>query len=139
VRKFYAARNVAGTWIFDQEHSQLSSPPPLHWVQHVSTDRGRIRVLEEITRSTGLTKVEVDAAPDGEFYPVSGSLIVDEISYSIEGTNINGIGRKGGIVSLRETLTSPAPDNMTVSLSVLMNGKEIPLGVAYFRRQMTPS
>ncbi len=129
----------AGTWIFDQEHSQLNSPPPLHWVQRVSTDHGRIRVTEEITRSTGLTKVEVDAAPNGEFYPVSGSPIADEISYSIEGTKINGIGRKGGIVSLRETLASPAPDLMTVSLSVLVNGKEVPLGVAYFRRHDDPS
>jgi hypothetical protein len=32
-----------------------------------------------------------------------------------------------------------APDIMTVSLSVLMNGKEVPLGVAYFRWHDDPS
>jgi hypothetical protein len=91
----------AGTWIFDRETSRLQSTPPLRWVQRVKTNDGRLQVEEEITRSTETIKVEVDAFPDGTFYPVSGSPIADEISYVIEGQSIIGLGRKNGAVSLK--------------------------------------
>jgi hypothetical protein len=128
--------SFTGTWIFDAENSQLTSSSPLHWVQRVNTTGGRIRVHEEITRSTELVTTNVDASPDGKFYPVNDSPIADEISYTIEGNEIAGIGRKAGAISLREKLSLLNNDEMTMALTVIMNGKEIYLGVAHFNREM---
>jgi hypothetical protein len=69
--------SFTGTWIFDAENSQLTSSSPLHWVQRVKTTGGRIQVHEEIIRSTGLVTTNVDASPDGKFYPVNDSPIAD--------------------------------------------------------------
>jgi len=133
---FMPLESFTGTWIFDSENSQLTSSSPLHWVQLVNTTGGRIQVHEEITRSTGLVTTNVDASPDGKFYPVNGSPIADEISYTIEGCEIIGIGRKAGAISLREKLSLVNSDKMTMGLTVIMNGKEIYLGVAHFKREM---
>jgi len=127
----------AGTWVFDKESSQLNSPPPLHWVQHICTSNGRIQVKETITRSTETTTVEVDAAPDGTFYPIVGSPVADEISYLIEGDSIIGLARKNGAISLRETINLSEPKTMKLSMTLVINSKEIVLGTARFR-QVSP-
>jgi hypothetical protein len=48
--------------------------------------------LLELGTGTGL-------ALDGAFYAVSGSPVADEISYTLEGDSIHGIGRKNGAVN----------------------------------------
>jgi hypothetical protein len=128
--------SFTGTWIFDAENSQLTWSSPLHWVQHVNTAGGRIQVHEEITRSIGLVSMSVDASPDGKFYPVNGSPIADEISYTIEGNEIIGVGRKAGAISLREKLSLVNNNKMAMGLTVIMNGKEIYLGIAHFNREI---
>jgi hypothetical protein len=129
-----SASLFAGTWIFDSELSRLNSTPPLKWIQRVKTNDGRLQVEEEITRSAETIKVEVDAFPDGTFYPVTGSPIADEISYVMEGQSIIGLGRKNGAVSLREIINFPEPQTMTMTMTLVMNGKEISLGTASFRQ-----
>jgi hypothetical protein len=64
----------------------------------------------------------VDASPDGKFYPVNDSPIADEISYTIEGNEIAGIGRKAGAISLREKLSLLNNDKMTMALTVYPSG-----------------
>jgi hypothetical protein len=124
----------AGTWVFERELSQLNSPPPEQWIQHISTNNDRIQVKETITRSTETTTVEVDAAPDGAFYPVIGSPVADEISYSIDGNSIIGLARKSGVISLRETIDFSETKIMTMSMTLVINSKEIVLGTAHFRK-----
>lgn len=126
---------LSGTWIFDPGSSQLTSPPPLEWVQGVQIEGGRIRVQERITRASGTATVEVDAALDGEFYEVRGSPVADEISYILEGDSIHGTGRKNGAVLFREVIRSLVPDQMTLTMVLLINGKEVPLGTARFLRK----
>ncbi len=77
-------------------------------------------------------RVFVDAAPDGEFYPVAGSPGADTISYTVEGTIITGIGKKNRADSLRERLVFSPSGKMTMTYSVLMNSKEVASGVAVF-------
>ncbi len=77
-------------------------------------------------------QVSVDAAPDGEFYPVTGSPGADTIAYTVEGAIITGVGRKNGADSLRERLVFSQSGKMTMTSSVLMNSKEVASGVAVF-------
>lgn len=79
--------------------------------------------------------VEVDAVPDGNFYPVKGSPIADEISYQFEKNVITGVGRKGGSLSFRETITLAEPRKLRVELYLELGAKEIPLGTAHFEKQ----
>ena len=116
----------SGAWDFDPGASELKSPPS-RWRQIIESQDTRIRVREEISRETGDLIVEVDAALDGEFYPVKGSPLVDEISYRLEGQSIHAIGRKQGVVVLRETVGLSASDMLQLSMWVSMGGKEIPL------------
>jgi len=129
--------HFSGTWVFDKDESELNSQPPLRWIQRISITDDRICVQEEITRTTEVTIVEVDAIPNGDFYPVKGSPIADEISYVVQGSSIQGVARKAGVVSLRETLSVSDLGQMSMNLTLLINGKEIPLGVARFRKDQT--
>jgi hypothetical protein len=123
----------SGIWNFDQDISELKSPP-LQWKQTIQIEGDRVRVEEQITRETGHSAVEVDAAFNEEFYEVKGSPLVDEISYLFDGESIHGTGRKEGAVVLREIISLPTPDILRLSMHLFLNGKEIPLGEALFRR-----
>ena len=74
----------AGTWDFDPSTSELKFPPS-HWQQIIDIQHVRIGIREEISRETGDLIVEVDAVLDGEFYPVKGSPLVDEIRIAFMG------------------------------------------------------
>ena len=124
----------SGVWVFDSERSALNTPPPISWVQHVSAADGRLHIREEIVREAGTIVVEVDAFPDGNFYPVRGSPVADEISYLVAGSTITGVARKAGAVSLRETIDFSIRDVMAMKLIFVLNEKEIPLGIAYFQK-----
>ena len=127
---------LEGTWVFDAEASHLPSAP-IDWVQRIRIDGERLHIQEEITRSSGVNRVEVDAIPNGEFYTVTGSALVDEIAYQVNGSTITGIGRKAGITTLEETVTLSESYRMTIDISVLASGKHIPLGKAHFKKQET--
>ncbi|QEE30496.1 hypothetical protein FTW19_22420 [Terriglobus albidus] len=124
----------AGTWDFDPSASELTSSPS-HWKQIIDIQGKRIHIREEISRETGDLIVEVDAVLDGEFYPVKGSPLVDEISYRLDGQSIHAIGRKQGVVVLREIVGLSAAGMLQLSMWLTMSGKEIPLGHASFRRK----
>lgn len=91
-------------------------------------------VKEEIIRNAGCSVVEVEAAFDGKFYRVDGSPLVEEIAYALEGESIHGTGRKQGNVVLREVVCLPTPDTLSLTMTIFMGGKELPLGTAIFRR-----
>ncbi len=124
---------LEGKWIFDEQDSQISSPPT-SWIQQIAFDGNRIRVREHISRLTGSTTVALNAVPDDGFFPVAGSPIADEISYSIEGDVLVGIGRKQGVISFREVISLSELGRMEAEISFVIGAKEVKLGVARFKR-----
>jgi len=125
--------SFSGTWIFDPSASNLTSSPR-EWQQIIRVEGDNVSVREEIDRDSGRSVVEVLAAFDGGFYEVKGSPFVDEIAYTFESERIQGTGRKQGVVVLREIVTLLGPDTLSLMLTIIMGGKEIPLGSAIFRR-----
>lgn len=127
--------SFSGTWIFEPQHSQLFAPVPLGWVQRVHLENNRIAIREEITRKTGTSTVEVNASVDGAFYPVHGSPIADEIAYWWDNGTLHGSGHKDGAEFLRESIHLSDANRMIVNMLLLIDGKEVPLGTAHFRRE----
>ncbi len=123
----------AGTWTFDKQSSRITSPP-IEWVQHIEADEEQIRIQEHIIRLTGTASVVIHAKPDGMFYPVTGSPIADEISYSVQEATIVGVGRKQGVTSFQEVISLPEPAIMEAEISLGMSEKEVRSGIARFRR-----
>jgi hypothetical protein len=123
----------SGIWNFDQDISELKSPPS-QWKQTIQIEGDRVRIEEQITRDTGRSAVEVNAVFNEEFYEVKGSPLVDEISYLFDGESIHGTGRKESAVVLREIISLPTPDILRLSMRLFLDGREIPLGEALFRR-----
>lgn len=125
-----------GMWVFDREQSQLSIPLPLRWIQQIEITGTRIQVREEITRPDGSAMlVKIDAASDGEFYPVTGSPAADEISYVVNGACISGVARKNGVDSIREHMEFSDFGKMTMTFSILMNSKIVAPGIARFTKR----
>ncbi len=97
-------------------------------------ENGRLRVDEEITRASGIIRIQVDAALNGAFHSFSGSPIADEIAYRMEGKAIVGTARKNGMVSLCEIMTLPEPRVMAMRVDLIVEGRSIELGSARFNR-----
>jgi hypothetical protein len=123
----------SGLWNFDRNASELKSPPA-QWRQTIQAAGSRVSVREEITRESGCSVVEVSGAFDGEFYHVEGSSLVEEIAYTFKGQFIQGTGRKQGAVVLSEVVSLVDPDTLNIAMTIFVNGKELPLGNAVFRR-----
>ena len=123
----------SGTWRFDSSVSKLKSPPT-EWHQTIKVKGSGVSVREESVRDAGCSVVEVEGAFDGRFYRVEGSPLVDEIAYTFERESIHGTGRKQGNVVLREVVSLPNPDTLNLAMTIFMGGKELPLGIAVFRR-----
>lgn len=100
----------------------------------IRVEGSRISVREEITRESGCSVVEVPGAFDGEFYRVEGSPLVEEIAYTLEGESIRGTGRKQRAVVLHEVANLSDPDTLNLAVTIVLGGKELPLGNAVFRR-----
>ncbi|HKW99100.1 MAG TPA: hypothetical protein VJN43_15275 [Bryobacteraceae bacterium] len=122
-----------GIWIFDTVRSNLSTPAPRSWTQTIEIHGDDIQVREEIARHDGSqTIVAVRARFDGADYPVTGSPAADAIAYRRIGTHqIAGAGKKGGIVSLRETVEI-AGGRLRLTYSLYSAGREVASGVAVF-------
>jgi len=123
----------SGVWSFDRSASELKSPP-VEWRQTIQAGDSRVSVREEITRESGRSVVEVSGAFDGEFYRVEGSPLVEEIAYKFNGESIQGTGRKQGTVVLSEVVSLLDPDTLNIAMTIFLNGKELLLGNAVFRR-----
>ncbi|WP_263410659.1 hypothetical protein [Terriglobus tenax] len=127
--------SITGTWIFDSGSSTMYAPVPVGWIQRVHLEHNRLAIQEEITRKTGVSTVEINAAVDGAFYPVHGSPIADEIAYWWDEGTLRGSGRKDGAEFLRESIHLSDSNRMIVNMLLLIDGKEVPLGIAHFRRE----
>jgi hypothetical protein len=123
-----------GTWTFDPRMSRLTWPSPHRWVQFVSAEEERLRVREEIVRGSATSIVEVDAAVDGTFYPVSGSPMAEEIAYSFQGGALTGIGRQAGQDAFREVITV-TENTMTAEFSLILKDRHVPIGTAHFNKE----
>jgi hypothetical protein len=125
-----------GRWVLLPDQSRLSTPPQ-HWVQHVVASQERIAVREEIVSADGTRgDVSVDAAFDGEPYPVRGSTIADSIAYwRVSDRAIEGMGFRDGALVLEETtVVSPAGDQLTYTYRIVSGGRELGSGTAVFAR-----
>ena len=125
--------DFSGTWRFDVRISNLKSPPT-QWHQTIRVEGSRVSVREEILRDDRSSTVEAEGAFDGEFYQVRGSPLVEEIAYTFECASIHGTGRKQGNVVLREVVSLANPDTLHLAMTIFMDGKEMPLGIAVFQR-----
>jgi len=123
----------SGLWSFDRNASELKSPP-MEWRQTIQTSDSRVSVREEIIRESGHSVVEVSGAFDGGFYCVEGSPLVEEIAYTFNGEFIQGTGRKQGAVVLSEVVSLLDSDTLNIAMTIFLNGKELLLGNAVFRR-----
>jgi hypothetical protein len=125
----------SGTWRFNAARSALDTPSPGSWIQTIRATSEGIQVCERIGRadSPGIL-VSIQAKFDGADYPVDGSPAVDTISYSrIDWTNIMGIGKKDGAISLTETVTVDANTRtLTHRYLVYRNLQVVATGIAVF-------
>jgi hypothetical protein len=125
-----------GTWIFNAQRSKLSTPMPRKWVQKIKAASGQLDVEESISGHDGSASVvTIQARFDGKEYPVLGSSLVDSFAYERDGANISGIGRKMGVVSIRETVVASTSEAvMTLTYSILSGEREVASGVAVFEK-----
>ncbi len=92
-----------GTWKLDVAESQLGPNPPRSIIRVVEPvpDGARVtqhRVAADGKESTGVFTVKFDGKP----YPISGDPFVDHlIMKRVSPYEIDGIGRKNGILSIR--------------------------------------
>ncbi len=129
-----------GEWSFNAGRSELSSPAPKKWLQHILVTSDDVQVREEITSlDDSLRVVSVKAKFDGLDYAVTGSPVADVIAYTLlDKATVSGVARKNGGVSLRETLTA-APDGRTLTLQyeVFVGERKVAHGLAIFDRTNT--
>jgi hypothetical protein len=128
----------AGTWNFNSESSELSSPHPKSWVQRIGISDGIIEIEETIVSQDASTRiVSLRAKFDGSSYPVQGSAAADAIRYDqIDDHTVAGTGTKNGAVTLKETV-SVSPDRATLTLNyfIYKGLRVVASGKAVFERQ----
>jgi len=114
----------------------MCTPAPHSWIQEISAGPDEVAIREEIVRPNGTELVlRVLARFDGADYPVEGSQAVDTIAYTrTDRHTISGIGKKGGIVSLTETVKAdPDQGTLTLIYKYLMGEQTIAHGIAVFQ------
>lgn len=81
-------------------------------------------------------EVSVHAITNGEDYPVKGSVAADSIAYSrADVRSQTGIGKIGGAISIRETITLGADyQSLSIAFSLVRNGQPSPMQLASFDR-----
>jgi hypothetical protein len=126
--------SFTGRWRLNPQASRVS-PAITSWMQEIAVDGDAISVREEIIRSDGgVTRLSVEARFDGVEYPVLGSPVVDAIAYSRpDRCKIVGVGTKGGVVVLTETVTAdPEAGRMTLDYRIHDEGRIVSSGRACF-------
>jgi hypothetical protein len=126
-----------GTWKFNAELSQLSTPPPVTWVQQILVTETDIQISEHIERPDGSVIVSsVQAKFDGEDYPVLSSPAVDTIAYTRDSrTAIAGSGKKNGALSLMEAVrVDQETGRLTLHYTVYRGAQPISKGSAVFEK-----
>jgi hypothetical protein len=96
-----------GKWRFVPDRSALAMPVPLQWIQQIEATARGISVVETITYASGrFSTVSVHARFDGNYFPVAGSPLADEIAYlRIDAWNISATAKKQGAVTITEIAT----------------------------------
>lgn len=128
--------SFTGIWRFNSRRSSLSTPPPQRWTQEVDATATDIRIRERISRPDGSqTVVSVDAKFDGNDHPVTGSPIVDAISYVRSDPNrITATGKKSGAVTLTETISvDPGTRILTLTYVIYRDAQPVATGTAVFQ------
>lgn len=129
-----------GTWAFDGERSNLSTPSPQSWIQELKVSDAEVSVRERIVATDGSRlSVSVHARCDGAQYPVIGSPVADAISYTrADPHTLVGTGTKDESVSLGETvLVSPDGGTLTLTYALYRGTREVASGTAVFQRART--
>jgi len=126
-----------GTWAFSGVRSDLSTPAPKRWVLQIKASQSDVSHREDIVTSDGSRMtVALQARFDGQEYPVSGSPLTETIACTrLDSHLIASTGRKGGVVTLTDTLAvSPEGDVLTLTYSISGGAEEVAKGTAIFER-----
>jgi hypothetical protein len=128
----------SGFWALVPGESKLAGPMPRRWTETLEVGEDTISIREEITGADGRAiVVTVDAAFDGRDYSVTGSPLVDVMTYTRPSPlRIDGVGRKGGRVVLTESVTV-SEDGRSLTMGYVMrlpDGRDV-TSVAVFKRQ----
>ena len=127
-----------GTWRFCAEKSDAAGVRS--WVQWIEVAGEEIQVREEVESAAGArANVSIEARFDGKDYPVTGSSLVDAIAYTrVDRHNIAGVGKKNGMVTLRETITAPENEDgvLTLTFAIFSAGREVMNGMAVFEEEV---
>jgi hypothetical protein len=103
----------------------------------VAVTSSGIRIREHISRRDGSqTTVSIDAPFDGNDHPVTGSPIIDSISYTRTAPNrIVAAGKNNGTITLTEII-SAGPDGLGLMLIyVIYRGSQpVATGTAVFHK-----
>ena len=129
------AEGFSGAWRFLHAESDLTWPAPARWEITIAVEGEQILLREAVEERAGARySVATDARLDDAFYPVTGSRLVDEIAYRLEGDRILGRGRMAGADCLRETTELLTPERLRVRFWLLLPAAEVPIGTAVFER-----
>jgi hypothetical protein len=110
-----------GDWTLDPDASRLSVPAPEEWTQAIEASAEGLRVRERIVGAAGaVTEHAIDARFDGAEYAVTGSPLVETMTYTRPGPRrIDGVARKAGVVIFRETVVvSDDGDTMAAMVAI---------------------
>ncbi len=134
----------SGHWVIDVTASHFSGPIPAEWTQDIAASADGLRARERVVAGDGsVSEYSLEARFDGAEYPVTGSPLVDTMSYARPGPHrIDGAGHKGGAVvflevvvvaadgqALTMALAIPRPDGSTAEAVLVFRHAGPPVGV----------
>ena len=125
-----------GRWVVDLKESRFVGPVPAEWTQDIEASDTRIHARERVVAKDGtVSEYSVDAGFDGAEYPVTGSPLVETMSYARpEPSRIDGVGHKAGKVVFLEVVMADG-DTLTMALAIPRPDGSAVEAVVVFRRQ----
>jgi len=127
----------SGTWRFRADLSAMGRAAPREWTQEILRTPEAISATEQITHSSGrVSRVSVKAKFDGNFFPVVGSPMVDEIAYRRSDLRtISATASKGGRVAMTETaIISADGQSLTFEFSFVLSNGQVKNARAVFEK-----
>ena len=108
-----------GHWVIDLQASQFVGPVPAEWSHDIEASADSIRGRERVVGSDGtVSEYSLEARFDGAEYPVTGSPVVDTMSYARPNLRrIDGAGHKAGKVIFLEVVVV-TEDGQTLTMAI---------------------
>ena len=122
-------------WQFDSALSRFTGPAPAEWTQDIEMTADGLRTRERMVGADGtVSEYSVEARFDGKEYPVTGSPLVETMSYTRpEPNRIDGVGSKAGTVVFREVAMTDG-QTLTMALAIRRPDGNEAEAIVVFRR-----